>query len=92
MSEASTVSVIVPLYNKSATIERALASIHAQTHPAFETIVVDDGSLDDGPDRVRGLARSDVKLVTQVNAGPAAARASRQARREEEGRHEPSAG
>ena len=39
-------SVIVPTYNRAATIERALNSLINQTHQNFEVIVVDDGSVD----------------------------------------------
>jgi len=40
------ISVIIPTYNRSKTLPRALDSIFAQTHPAEEVIVVDDGSVD----------------------------------------------
>jgi glycosyltransferase involved in cell wall biosynthesis len=65
------VSIIVPLYNKSATIERALASIQAQTFRDFEVLVINDGSTDDGPSKVNGVG---VRLICQANAGPGAAR------------------
>ena len=38
------VSVIVPTYNDSATLERCLDSLLSQTWPAVEIILVDDGS------------------------------------------------
>lgn len=65
------VSVIIPLYNKSATIERTLASVRAQTFRDFEIIVVDDGSTDDSASKVSG---DDVRLIRHANAGPGAAR------------------
>lgn len=65
------VSVIIPLYNKSATIVRTLASVRAQTFRDFELIVVDDGSTDDSAAKVAG---EDVRLIRQANAGPGAAR------------------
>jgi len=73
---AVTVSVVIPLYNKAPYVERALRSALAQTLPISEIIVVDDGSTDDGPDRVARLARAhpQVKLVRQPNRGPGAAR------------------
>ncbi len=68
------VSVIVPLFNKSATIERAIRSIQAQTYTNFELIVLDDGSTDDGPERARRALDARGRLITQKNRGPGAAR------------------
>jgi len=42
----SSVSVIIPCYNCQATIAETLASVAAQTRPAQEVILVDDGSSD----------------------------------------------
>jgi glycosyltransferase involved in cell wall biosynthesis len=70
------VSVVVPLHNGAETVERTLASVTRQTWPELEVIVVDDGSTDDGPDRVQAAARADgrIRLLRQANAGVAAAR------------------
>jgi hypothetical protein len=68
------ISVIIPLFNKDAYIDRALDSIAAQTHPDVEIVVVDDGSTDDGPERVRRRRDPCVRLISQANAGPGAAR------------------
>jgi len=68
------ISVIVPLFNKGASVDRALDSIAAQTHPPLEVVIVDDGSTDDGPDRVRRRSDPRIRLVSQPNAGPGAAR------------------
>jgi cellulose synthase/poly-beta-1,6-N-acetylglucosamine synthase-like glycosyltransferase len=68
------VSVIVPVFNKSAFITRALDSIANQTFKDFEVIVVDDGSTDDSRTRASAHPDSRIRVLSQVNAGPGAAR------------------
>jgi hypothetical protein len=68
------VSVIVPLFNKAAYVSRALASISSQTFTDFEIIVVDDGSTDGSSEIVARHRDSRVRLVSQQNSGPGAAR------------------
>jgi hypothetical protein len=68
------VSVVVPLYNKAAYIARCLDSILSQTFGDLEVIVVNDGSTDGGDELVRRCPDGRVRLVTQANAGPGAAR------------------
>ncbi len=67
------VSIVIPTYNRSTIVRRAIDSVLGQTFRDFEIVVVDDGSTDD----TRG-ALSDypecVRYVRQDNAGPAAAR------------------
>lgn len=73
-------SVIVPVYNGSATIERCLEALAKQTihSTRYEIIIVDDGSKDDTADKIKAWGRqhpqSVVRLIQQPNAGPAAAR------------------
>lgn len=38
------ISVVVPVYNVEAYVEKCLASLAAQTYPNMEVIVVDDAS------------------------------------------------
>lgn len=67
------VSVIVPTFNRVATVGRALSSILGQTVVPDEVIVVDDGSTDGTVDMVRRFPG--VKLIClEVNAGAAHAR------------------
>jgi len=68
------VSVIIPLYNKAPHVGRALHSVSAQTFRDFEVIVVDDGSTDGGAEVVPAHGDARVRLVSQENAGPGAAR------------------
>jgi glycosyltransferase involved in cell wall biosynthesis len=48
-------SVIIPLYNKSTYIEKCLQSVFDQTFQDFEVIVLNDGSTDDGPEKVQRI-------------------------------------
>lgn len=69
------VSVVIPAYQASRTLGRALESVRAQTRPADEVVVVDDGSRDG--DELAAVAASfgpSVRLIRQDNAGAAAAR------------------
>lgn len=74
MNHRPKISVVVPAYNAADTINRCLESLAHQTLPreSYETIVVDDGSLDGTGARVQ--AHDGVRLLTQDHAGPAAAR------------------
>lgn len=67
------ISVIIPAYNAAATIEECIEALQYQTVPRtqYEIIVVDDGSRDNTREIVE---RYDVKLVSQSNQGPGAAR------------------
>lgn len=70
------VSVVIPAFNASRTIERTLRSVMAQTYPNFEVIVVDDGSTDDTAAIVTSLSGLDARifLVRKSNGGVASAR------------------
>lgn len=57
-----TVSVVVPAYNASATLGRALQSALAQTHRNIEVIVVDDASLDGTLQVAREFAAGDRRI------------------------------
>jgi glycosyltransferase involved in cell wall biosynthesis len=69
--EADMISVIIPVYNGGRTLPDCLRALQNQTYPPDEVIVVDDGSTDD---TAAVAARFGVTVLSQVNAGPAAAR------------------
>lgn len=69
----ATVSVVIPTFNRAKILQRALDSVFAQTRPADEIIVVDDGSTDDTRRVIEGYG-SRVRYVYQTNAGVGAAR------------------
>ena len=68
-----TVSVVIPNFNRMDLIGETLDSILNQTRPPDEIIVVDDGSTDGSIDILKQF-QPRVTLLTQENAGPAAAR------------------
>ena len=68
------VSVIIPAYNASAFIEETVQSIFAQSYSNWEVIIVDDGSTD-GTSRIcRSFDDKRIRVISQMNAGVAAAR------------------
>src|SRR5689334_15888034 len=67
------ISVVIPSYNRAASVGRAIESVLAQTYPASEIILVDDGSTD-RTSEVCSEFGSRVKYVWQQNAGASAAR------------------
>lgn len=67
------VSAVIPTYNRAHVICDAVDSVLAQSYPHIETIVVDDGSKDDTLARLAQYGDR-IRVVSQANAGPAAAR------------------
>ena len=71
------VSIIVPVYNRSAFLRPALDSLFQQTFGDFEIVVVDDGSRDDTPVVLANITDSRLKVITHgTNLGIAEARNS----------------
>lgn len=66
-------SVIIPAFNAAATLARAVESVRAQSWPAHEIIVVDDGSTDATAEVARQYGDA-VQLVQQPNSGVSVAR------------------
>ena len=67
------ISVVIPTYNRSRLIQRAITCVLAQTVPCKELLIVDDGSTDDTVDVVRSFGPP-VRLIPQQHGGPSRAR------------------
>lgn len=67
------VSVVIAVHNGRRYLEETLRSVRAQTHPAVELIVVDDGSSDGSRELVRTVAPQ-AELIAQANQGVSTAR------------------
>lgn len=67
------VSVIIPCYNNARHIATSIDSVLSQDYPSLEIIVVNDGSTDNSIEVLNQYADR-IKLLTQENQGPAAAR------------------
>lgn len=70
------VSVVIPVYNMETFLAETLDSVLASDYPAFEVVVMDDGSKDTSLSLARKYAEKDdrVRVFTQQNAGACAAR------------------
>ena len=72
MSEP-TFSIVITAYQAAETVATAVESALAQTHPALEVLVVDDGSTDDLAGALAPYAER-IRVVRRENGGGAAAR------------------
>jgi glycosyltransferase involved in cell wall biosynthesis len=71
------ITIVVPTYNDSATIERCVLSMEGQSWPNLEILVIDDGSSDSTPGRLQELEQRCPRLRTLAlpkRSGAAAAR------------------
>jgi glycosyltransferase involved in cell wall biosynthesis len=68
------VSVVIPTFDRRERVGRAVESVLAQTRPADETLVVDDGSRDGTADGLTRRFGSAIRVLRQENAGVAVAR------------------
>ena len=70
------ISIIVPVYNVSAYIERCVSSLLCQTFTSLEIIFIDDGSTDDSVSKIRSLIKNKpwCVLLRQKNQGLSSAR------------------
>lgn len=73
-SQQPLISVVIPLYNKEATISNTISSVLNQSFTNFEVIVVNDGSTDKGPEIIAQFEDERILLFSQDNSGVSAAR------------------
>ena len=74
-TKAGTVAVVIPFWNGSKHIERALKSIAEQTMQAIEVIVVNDGSNEEEAQAISELAEvHSFRLINKKNGGQGSAR------------------
>ena len=72
---APLISVVLPTFNRGATLARAIDSVLKQTYTDFELIVVDDRSTDQTDSILAQYCGLDnVRIVSQSQSGCAAAR------------------
>jgi GT2 family glycosyltransferase len=70
-------SIVIPTFNRLAALQRVLAALAQQWRPSgveLEVVVVDDGSGDGTTEWLRSSSAPASRVLTQANAGPAAAR------------------
>ena len=67
-------SVIIPLYNKESFIEKTLECVLNQTFKDFEIIIVNDGSTDNGLEKIKKFTDNRIKIFQQENQGVSVAR------------------
>ena len=77
LASGPAIGILIPTFNRIATLKRCLEHLEAQTTLDFEVIVIDDGSSDDTQaelERYRSIAPFPFLSLSQSNAGPARAR------------------
>ncbi len=74
MTGKKKISVIIPLYNCSLLVSRALESVNNQSiEENIEVLIIDDGSTDDSVEVVK-KSNINAEVIHQENQGPAVAR------------------
>jgi glycosyltransferase involved in cell wall biosynthesis len=63
-------SVVMPLYNKAAHVRDAIDSVRAQSHAAYEIIVVDNRSADGSREIVAAIDDPRIRMLDLATPGP----------------------
>ena len=63
-------SIIIPLYNRPQEIKELLETLTMQTYKQFEVLVIEDGSVDDAAEIVKGFSdKLNIKYFVKNNEG-----------------------
>ncbi len=68
------ISVIIPLYNKQATIFTTIQSVLGQTFKNFELLIINDGSTDNSMTIVSSIKDPRIRIIDKENEGVSATR------------------
>ena len=63
MVKTPEVSVIIPVYNQSEFIDKAIESVLKQSYQDFEIIVINDGSTDNTESMVKGFIDFRIRYI-----------------------------
>ena len=79
MSKNPLVTILIPTYNASSTIEKALESVFEQDYTSLEIIIIDDASTDDTLSVIEKFKKANTRIPIQIitkveNKGPAHSR------------------
>lgn len=67
-------SVVIPLYNKEASVRNAIQSVLQQTIPDFELLIINDGSTDKSRSVAASIQDHRIRIIDQCNRGVSNAR------------------
>jgi len=71
---STTISIIIPLYNKAPYIEDTIRSVLSQTFTDWEMLIIDNGSTDSGFEKARQIKDPRIVFLQCPEKGPSSAR------------------